>query len=643
MFRFFLKVVVGFNTAYLFHGYINGKFHKSEESILIDTKNHFKYEEFDKNFENFKINNPQYVEYPEQGRKEIINELKNEKFDILVIGGGCNGAGVLLESHRRGLKTGLIELNDFASGTSSRSTKLIHGGIRYLQDTFALSESNRWEKFKLVFEALVERDFLVNSVPYMNSLLQIKIPFTNFFKMDYYFSGIYVYQLLYFLNNFPNVYNTFPWPELNLKEKTMSFYEGQMFDARQCILTLLTCTRINNINKTKAVCANYVEFIEYIYESKTGKIKGIKAFDCIEKKFFTISAECIVNCTGIFADKNLNKEDKFVDKLIRASKGTHIILDKNYVIEKMRIDSGYMVPNTTDGRVLFILPYQNDYFIVGTTDEEMKKTLTPEVEEKEIDYLKNELRIAFNLDSKELSNEIKSKWAGLRPLVLVPSEKNSSKSEDLNTKSLARNHIIRVDKNTGLVTLMGGKWTTYRKMGMDVLEEIKKDPQFKIISDKMQETKSISKFTGAIHMRNIEKENSSYFDEKIFFSQFTIYLIHKYSVSERIAKDLVFKYGLNAYKILEINNRIKDKEKYILRENEQPILKAELIFCIKYELVEKPNDFICRRNGISFVNEERSLKIVDEVTNLLGKELNWGKDRIKKEKEEALRNLKYNI
>lgn len=181
-------------------------------------------------------------------------------------------------------------------------------------------------------------------------------------------------------------------------------------------------------------------------------------------------------------------------------------------------------------------------------------------------------------------------------------------------------------------------------MGVDVLEKIESDPQFKHVSERMKKAQEISKLTGAIHTDNVNNPNTYFSEERKFYIDYTNYLFTKYEANKSIIEDLVSKYGMNAVKILDLNSKIKDKEKYILfEENICPILKAELVYCIKYEMVTKPNDFLCRRNGIAFVNYDKSVEILEKVTEILGSELRWSRERIKSEKLEALINLKYFI
>ena len=245
-----------------------------------------------------------------------------------------------------------------------------------------------------------------------------------------------------------------------------------------------------------------------------------------------------------------------------------------------------------------------------------------------------------------MKKNIKSQWAGLRPLVRAISKNNYSKL----TKSLARNHIIRVDDTTGLVSLLGGKWTTYRRMGYDALKEIEnkklvKNPTGNFFGN--QNFLNLEKLSGALHSENISNQNFSYEEEKTFFSNLESYLMTKYSFEYNILnistiKDLVFRYGLNAIKVLDIDKQRKFSEKdRFLSQDENPILTAELIYSLNYEMAVKPNDFLCRRTGLAFVDSRAAEGLIDKVSEVMGKELKWKKEKLKNIKSEAKINMKY--
>jgi len=241
-----LKVSIYANFAALGYGLFNSYYDLNKKT---NKKLKYSEEEFTTKFEEFK-NNKENSKYFAQDikRNNMVKELSEKYFDILVIGGGSAGAGVLMDAFSRGLSCGLIESNDFASGASSKSTKLCHGGIRYLEEAFKL-KTPFFDAMNLLKEALVERDFFLNSAPFMNKRIEIQIPAKNFLELNYFYIGAFVYHTFYFLNNFPNLFYTFSGPKIsisNTNEKVpckyyAGWYEGQFWDARQNVLSIITC------------------------------------------------------------------------------------------------------------------------------------------------------------------------------------------------------------------------------------------------------------------------------------------------------------------------------------------------------------------------------------------------------------------
>lgn len=635
----FIKFCVGIDIICLSAGYLNGKFKQKTSYKKEDLEKSFNLEAFGNQL--FEITNDEKIPSfkNELKRDEMLKNLSETKLDLLVIGGGCNGAGVLFEAHKNGLKAGLIEANDFASGTSSRSTKLIHGGIRYLQDVFSFGGSP-FEKISLVYEALAERDFLLNSTPFMSNFTEIKIPCKNFLELNYYYLGVLLYHGLYVTKCLisGNSNYTFPGPKIYMKEKYVSFYEGQMFDSRQCLLTILT-TLTQREGEQSSLFANHIEFKEYTRDSQTNKINGIIAFDKLNKKIITINSDVVVNCTGVLADINFNKEDKLTNQMISAAQGTHLVFQKkafeNSVINKID-DAGYMIPHTTDGRILFILPYQRDYYLVGTTDNPIDKHAKPEVNIEDTDYIINELCNNIpNLEKDALMKNISSKWSGFRPLVRAPIKHSS----EIVTKSLARNHVIRIDDDTGLVSLLGGKWTTYRKMGEDVINHIKNSESTdKRVCELIKTNqKNIKKDVYSnVLLGSVVPKHNNFLGAKKFFGHLELYIQQKFNLDEKTAKDLVFKYGINSLKVIEIylTLHVKDKESF---------LKSQIKYSIKYEMAIKPNDFICRRSGIAFIDIKQANELLEKVNDYMSLHLNLSKEASRLTFKESKENLRYLI
>jgi glycerol-3-phosphate dehydrogenase len=376
-------------------------------------------------------------------------------------------------------------------------------------------------------------------------------------------------------------------------------------------------------NCSGSTISNYVEFKELLYDER-GKVRGVKAFDKINTKLIEKKAKVVVNCAGILSDVILNKDDPNYNKLITVSKGTHIIIKNNI----FGIDSGLMIPKTTDGRVLFILPYQG-YFLIGTTDEYSDKAANVFPEEREVNYLVNELKVYFRMDESVIRNNITAKWSGLRPLF---NERSISKTD---SKSISRGHIIKRNEQ-GLVSVFGGKWTTYRKMGDDVIEFLRKE---RMIEVKTDGDCLNMKLLGSYHVENLEK-SFTYKEEREILENLKLYLESKFGIDKKTAEKMVFYYGFKSIDVLE-EGAINNRNVKLLEDTHVHILESQVVYSVRHEMAIKPNDILCRRLGLGFLDEKLTDSLVEKVANIMAKELNWNDDRKKKEIDEARNNLKY--
>lgn len=605
-------------------------------------------------------------------RDNTINNMKNTSYDIVIIGGGSAGAGAFSAATRKGLNACLIEKEDFSSGTSSRSTKIAHGGIRYLQEVFKNKEP--FEKLSLVKESLSERDRVLKSGVFINNQVEIQIPSRNIYQGLYHFYGSSIYHLIYIFSNiyfkidynlkyfinrifsleFDNNINSgsllglISFPRINIhtnnkaafnSSTSVSIFEGQFIDSRQNVLTLL------NNNNTQSNCCNYIEFIRYIYNNDKSKILGVEVIDKVKNSKFVIKAKSFANCTGVVSDLNLDDKDKNLNEMLLASKGTHIVVNKG--IFKYIDNKGIMIPKTSDGRILFILPYQGKY-IVGTTDENVKKSLKVKPLQKEIDWIVRELCNYFDIkDNNIIYSNITSAWSGVRPIVYYKNTANKTvnQNETLDLKAVSRKHIIYKGNSDNLYSLMGGKWTIYLKMGEELIDKmIDNIDDLSIYRGKIY--KINAKLFGSFESNN--KSTLSYSDERKMFKLLASLIKELYpKIPEFYINKLISLYGVNAFSMLEkgkINNTnkpIDDKEKYLSKYFY--ILESELDYCIENEFVVKPNDFLLRRRSIGFLNSEITKLFIPIVTDLIGKKLNWNNNKINNETIEAQKRLEYMI
>ncbi|KAK1416614.1 hypothetical protein QVD17_32405 [Tagetes erecta] len=376
--------------------------------------------------------------------------------DILVVGGGATGCGVALDAVTRGLRVGLVERDDFSSGTSSRSTKLIHGGVRYLEKAvFNLD----YGQLKLVFHALEERKQVIDNAPHLCHALPCMTPCFTWFEALYYWVGLKMYDLvagrhlLHLSRYYSAQESTELFPTLATKANgtrslkgTVVYYDGQMNDSR--VNVGLACTAA----LAGASLLNHAEVISFIKED--GRIIGARIRDNLSGKEFDSYAKVVVNAGGPFCDSVRKLADKDAKPMICPSSGVHIVLPDYYSPEGM----GLIVPKTKDGRVVFMLPWLGRT-IAGTTDSNTTITMLPEPHEDEIEFILD--AICDYLNVKVRRTDVLSAWSGIRPLATDPKAKN--------TESISRDHVV-CEEVPGLVTITGGKWTTYRGMAEDAVD-----------------------------------------------------------------------------------------------------------------------------------------------------------------------------
>jgi glycerol-3-phosphate dehydrogenase len=381
-------------------------------------------------------------------RNHFLHEIQDnsQPWDVAIIGGGATGLGVAVDAATRGFRTLLVEAEDFAKGTSSRSTKLVHGGVRYLEQG----------DIPLVLEALRERGLLHQNAPHLVHHLSFIVPRYQWWEGPFFGIGLKVYDALAGkLNLAPSrmlsrdeTMARIPNIESNNLQGGVEYFDGQFDDARLAVALARTAAHHG------ATMLNYVRVIDL---KKSGAmVTGFTCRDAETHAEYEVNAKVVINATGVFADDIRQMDEPGVPAVVQPSQGVHLVFDRSF----LRGDSAIMVPHTDDGRVLFVIPW-HDRVLVGTTDTPMKNTeIEPTALDSEIGFI---LRNAARYLAKDPSeSDILSIFAGQRPLVRPPKRDGSE------TKSISRNHEIMVS-GSGLVTIAGGKWTTYRKMAEDTL------------------------------------------------------------------------------------------------------------------------------------------------------------------------------
>lgn len=380
-------------------------------------------------------------------RSELIASLKQmPQWDFIVIGGGATGLGTALDAASRGFSVLLLEAHDFAKATSSRSTKLIHGGLRYL----------RQGHFLLVKEALNERTILRNNAPELVWEKAFIIPFYSQMEKYFYLSGLKIYDFLAGKSGFPSsslltkeaLIEAVPTIETSGLKGGIRYYDGQFDDARLAISLAKTCLAKGGI------CLNYFPVTQLLM--KSDRVIGVKAKDRETDLEYELFGTVVINATGVFCDAIRKMESPLASNIIKASQGVHIVVGKKF----MPTETALMIPNTKDGRVIFIIPWLGST-LIGTTDIEQQELLIePHASQCEIDFLIEHANCY--LKTKIRHSDIKAIFAGLRPLVNLENQSNTAK--------IPREYAILISSG-GMISVTGGKWTTYRKMAEKVIDK----------------------------------------------------------------------------------------------------------------------------------------------------------------------------
>ena len=390
-------------------------------------------------------------------RADLLARLAEDRvYDLAIVGGGATGLGVALDAAARGLSVVLLESHDFAKGTSSRATKLVHGGVRYL------AQGN----ISLVREALHERTTLLHNAPHLAQPLAFVVPAYRWWEAPFYGIGLTMYDLLAgkaglgktrFLGPHATV-AALPTVRTQGLKGGVQYWDGQFNDARLALaLARTAATR-------SALLVNYCAVTGLLYEA--GKIRGVQAQDALSGQSYQVRARCVVNAAGVWVDSLRAMDNtahsagggKPVLPMVAPSQGVHIVVERSFLDSHAAL----MVPKTSDGRVLFAVPWLGKV-ILGTTDTPRHDLARePLAFSEEVDFILRESARYLRLAPTRA--DVKSIWVGLRPLVKPPADDGES------TKALSREHTVLVSRS-GLVTVTGGKWTTYRAMAEDVLEK----------------------------------------------------------------------------------------------------------------------------------------------------------------------------
>ncbi|MFO7812593.1 MAG: FAD-dependent oxidoreductase [Pelovirga sp.] len=537
-------------------------------------------------------------------REEILSRLQQQSpYDLIVVGGGASGCGVALDAASRGLKVALVEKNDFAEGTSGRSTKLIHGGVRYLEK--AVKKLDRGQ-YNLVRDGLRERALLLQNARHLSNRLTLVTPIYSWSEVPYIFAGLKLYDLLSGKNHIGHsrllsraeALNRFPMLKAKGLKAGVQYHDGQFHDARMNLAIALTAqqqgaTIINQMALTGLV-------------KSAGAIKGTTLTDQLTGDTLSLNCTGVINTAGPFVDDIRRLDDPQVTPLLATSSGVHIVLDQRFAPP----DSGLMIPETEDGRVLFILPWEG-HALIGTTDEPAPLSEHPQPLDTEINYLLRHARSYFDLQIEP--SDIKATWSGLRPLVANPTAND--------TAGLARDHILQTSPS-GLVTLAGGKWTTYRKMAQDTVD-------YAINHFSLDPAK---KACQTAHLPLV----GSYDFDLLGGTE----LAQGFALDEETASYLNRCYGDQADQLL-ILGRSTDTLRPLVAGH--PCLEAEVIYAVRFELAQRVIDILARRTHLAIVDTRAARQATPRILELMAAELDWDKRRCDEEAERTSRLLNKGI
>lgn len=513
-----------------------------------------------------------------------IERLKTEEFDICIIGAGASGAGCALDAVLRGYKVALIDRKDFASETSSKSTKLIHGGVRYLEQAFKKLD---FGQLKQVRHGLEERHIVLNNAPHLARPLPLLTPVGSWLEGLYFSVGLMMYDSFATNDSLPKS----KWlnkkevlarmPTLNPKKvhSAVLYYDGQLDDARYCLAL------VQSAAENGAAVANYVTATGFEYNDE-GKLNAIHVTDKVNDESLTIRARLVINCTGPFSDKIRLMANALLPERIRPSKGVHVVLP----YDTLNSDHAMLIPKTADGRVVFAIPFEGAT-MVGTTDTEsngLDGESALNIDERQ--YLADTLNpyLAEPIDI----NKLKAGFGGLRPLLSAEPGKS--------TKSLLRDHEVEIDETTGLVSLLGGKWTTYRLMAKDTLDQV--DGIFRKKSTCTTDSHILA--GGENYVFESWKELQSMF-----------------ALPEEVCQHLVRKYGSRAKLLCELT--LEDASLKQLLHPGYPYIRAEVVYAARKEMAICPRDFLARRIRLEITDWRATLACLPVVTDLMAAELNW--------------------
>ena len=520
-----------------------------------------------------------------KSRTEELKNIVGQQFDLCVIGGGATGSACALDAQLRGIGTVLVEAGDYAGATSSAATKIIHGGVRYLEEAIKGADL---QEYHVLVRALHERVRMLENAPHLTRKLEFLVPSYKWIDVAYLDIGLKIYDWLAgpgrispskFLSEEETLKRM---PGLNQKGLVggVAYADGQFDDARYNV------TLVQSFTIAGGNALNYARVTDF-QRGAERKITGVVVKDQLTGATFTVGAKAVVNATGPVSDAIRQLATPTAHKRMRPSKGAHILLP----LDVFPTEDALLIPKTEDGRVLFAVPWCGR-LLVGTTDEEVEPDAELVVTKADIEYMLRHLN--HYLARPVTPDDVVSGFAGARPLV-------GSGEEGEDTKKLARDDVIEIDAASGLISIMGGKWTTHRAMAEDTIHAVQR--------------------ALGVPQTDSETRNHMLYGGVGFTDDYWKQLCRDKAISEETARHLVSKFGTASGEVVQLG-----RENTALLEpiaTGHPAIQAEVVYSVRKEMAATIEDVLARRLGIQLYSWRVAVEAAPVVASLMAAELQW--------------------
>ena len=525
-----------------------------------------------------------------KSRQSVVQNIAGKSFDVCVVRGGAFGAACALDARLRGLNVVLLEAGDFAGATSSAATKIIHGGVRYLEEAITDVDS---KEYHVVVRALHERVHMLDNAPHLTRKLEFFVPSYSWLNVAYLDIGLKIYDWLAgsarispskFVSR-DEALKFMPGLKQDGLIGAVEYADGQFDDSRYNLALVET------FDRNGGFALNYAR-VTSLTKNSAGKLSGTQFTDQLSKQNLSIDAKVIVNATGPAADSVRRMAAPTISHCMRLSKGAHILLP----MDVFPTEKAMLIPKTDDGRVLFGVPWRGR-LLVGTTETEVQPSDELYVTREDVQFMLGQLN--KYLATPVTPNQIAAGFAGARPLV--------SSDEAESTQKVARDDVIEIEPSSGLISIMGGKWTTHRAMAEDTIN-------------------AVEKALGKTPTECPTRQHVLYGSEG-WTNDYWQELVGIYQIAPDVAHHLSAKFGTAAADILNLAKADASLGQRIVSEH--PVIRAEVVHTVRKELAATIEDVLARRLGVQFYSWRAAREAAPAVGAILGAELGWTPDQTK--------------